>query len=123
MDAKLPPAGAVTVNAVEELQHKYPLTWDGLRDALRALGDDPGRVARELRRLGIKGRRGECAACPIAVYCDLIWPDATLVEVDGGVVTVHRFDTRVCCDMPVGVVFFIDRFDTRHFPDLDLDPR
>lgn len=45
-----------------------PKTKDEILSLLEALGKDAQDVADTLRKLGIRGKRGACPSCPIAMY-------------------------------------------------------
>jgi hypothetical protein len=95
---------------------QYPATNEGLREALKALGTTREQVASTLDRLGIRGRRGDCRTCPVALY---------LTDVTGGHVLVDVLDVRlgspadhVLVMLPTPVRDFIDRFDQDYYPGL-----
>lgn len=91
---------------------KYPLTEDGIRDALAALGPTADRVAETLRLFGIKGQRETCNSCPVAEYLHRVVEGVSFVEVRRMTVRVLRdVGVLVAVDTPTPVHRFVDAFD------------
>jgi hypothetical protein len=53
---------------------QYPASWDGLKQALAALGDTADEIAASLQAQGIKGAREDSACCPVARYLEKASP-------------------------------------------------
>lgn len=89
---------------------------DTLAEELAALGATPAAVADTLRRAGVRGRRGDCTACPVAVYL------ARRLRPGGGFVSAgpdrcHADGTTVRTPGPV--FRFVADFDGGAHPDLE----
>jgi hypothetical protein len=111
----------------------YPLTEEGLADALAALGDTPGTVAETLTDGGYRGVRDDCNECPTALYLLDVIVGITAVDVDRVTVTAtsdtpaaarisENWQVRVLAVVPIPVREFIAAFDDGNFPDLDIAP-
>jgi hypothetical protein len=104
-----------TISDLGALRERYPLTDEGLWEALKALGDTPEEIAAALRRLGIKGQQHNCADCPGARYLLAIWPDLDLVEFDVPIVQIRRQPERATVNPPEAVRSFVALFDNRQY--------
>lgn len=110
---------------------EYPFTEAGLRAALARLGRRRQKVRRTLRKHRCLGDPDSCNSCPVAVYLGRVM-DCDDVVVDGPHVTLTRdrladdegygnfYETtdRISMLLPWPVVFFIEEFDARRYPDL-----
>lgn len=57
---------------------EYPFSEAGVTAAVDALGDTSEEVARALHALGIRGDRGLCGSCPLALFLLRLFPDAAV---------------------------------------------
>lgn len=68
----------------------YPFTDEGLHDALIALGRTKRTVALTLMRGGWRGKRNDCAKCPVANYVAAMFGHDSILDVGPDSVTVTR---------------------------------
>lgn len=92
----------------------FPTPYDGVYDALRRLGSTSEEIADSLAERGIRGRRMEERACPLANYLRneltvAVQIEAGSVQIDG----VDGFMSTAVCD---GVEDFIEDFDDEGYP-------
>jgi hypothetical protein len=113
---------------------RYPHTEQGLKDALKALGRSPESVAANLLAMGIEGDREECGSCPVAKYVVASVEAVRLVDANGikvrigsredafelGYGEILHEDNTIEVTTPGPVSMFIEMFDNRRFPELDL---
>jgi hypothetical protein len=101
----------------------YPATVHGLSAALAALGATVGQVADRLTATGRQGCREDCNRCPVAVYLLAVIPDATEVHVgqDFAVIWDWPAVRRSRALLPAPVALFVSRFDSGHYPHLDIE--
>lgn len=96
----------------------FPLTEDGVRDALVALGPSMDRVAASLYTAGHRGARCKSGGCPVASYLAKLFPHR-LVAVD----TLHTtVGPVVMLRNPTAVAGFVASFDMGRFPELRDEP-
>lgn len=98
----------------------FPTPYDGVYDALRRLGSSSEEIADSLAARGIRGRRMEERACPLANYLRdeltvSVQIEVGSVQIDG----VDGFMSTAVCD---GVEDFIEDFDDRAYPYLIQEP-
>lgn len=105
----------------------YPLTPEGVTEALNALPVGSEDIAIRLAEFGIKGQRDNDCACPVAHYLERAIPDAESVTVGGTEAFVcglvrddlgFTADVRIHVGFPDGVCAFVEDFDGRKYPDL-----
>lgn len=105
----------------------YPLTEDGVREALRALGDGSEDVAGRLEQLGIKGFRDDDCSCPVANYLRKTFPDIETVWVLRDNVFIEAYQTdefgfglpvKFDTSNPDPVSAFVGDFDAGIYPEL-----
>jgi hypothetical protein len=75
-------------------------------------------IAATLANLGIRGKRGDQCACPIVAY---LKSRGIRGDINVGPLWVILNDD-ICIDTPQAVRQFIESFDNRAYPDLDLAP-
>lgn len=87
-------------------------TADEVTAALKSLGETSEQVALSLIQQGIKGRPGECATCPIAVFLERAFP-GTWFLVGREFTTWTKEDSERAGQghLPWPVANFIRRFD------------
>jgi hypothetical protein len=122
-----PPTGNHAGTAPATTRPAYPATWQGIRAALHALGNNQAGVAAALDAAGYRGEPGESTHCPVAAYllgtldAGPLQPDSP-IAVGDTTVTVFRADnTRFEVDLPEPVRRFVDAFDAGHYPALRPD--
>jgi hypothetical protein len=99
----------------------YPLTEEGLRSALEALGTTADAVARNLEAMGFRGCRSKESNCPVAHYALASIPDAREVSVIyGGVAALNAADDRVDVPMTDAIEHFVEFFDAGGYPGLEV---
>ena len=99
-------------------ERTYTQDLDGVWEALIALGDDDQKVAAHLRGLGIKGRRTEACACPIANYLASIFGEMSTPEVDESSLRLLGWPHAGRLVMPSAIEDFVESFDLGWFPEL-----
>ena len=105
-----------------------PFDRTGLIAKLNALGDTGNAVAVSLRKLGIKGRRDDGCACPLANYvsvCIGLTPGVPprWITVTPGIIQISAaaFGEREVIVTTQPWREFISNFDSGDYPDLDLE--
>jgi hypothetical protein len=105
----------------------FPLTAEGIRDALRTLDAQPWELAKQLGAAGVKGVIGNECACPIARRIAQLVPGADVVFVEAETVRVGGYDrdtfgfdlpVTYSAQLPDGVQDFIQEFDLSEWPEL-----
>lgn len=100
-----------------------PPTEQSVEAAIAALPFTPESIAQFLRERGIKGLRAESTSCPLAQYFKQTCGDAPSVTYSGlSINTRHLgiFSRRKHFQLNGGYRQFIQMFDSRHFPDLEV---
>ena len=105
------------MRVVAEPERTYTQDLDGVWEALIALGDEDQKVAAVLRSKGIKGRKNEACACPIANYLAEIFGEMSTPEVEESTVKFLGWgDDHM--QLPDAVQDFVESFDLGWFPEL-----
>jgi hypothetical protein len=101
---------------------QYPVSWDGLKQALAALGDTADEIAASLQAQGIKGAREDNRSCPVARYLEKVFPGWEPDVQGREVILAHGHEVGIEVDVePIGA--FVQAFDDEGYPDLDESPR
>lgn len=102
----------------------YPLTPEGIRRALEALGSTPAAVAARLIEGGHLGIPGDCTACPVVRYLEARFPGSHSVVATEGACAVYLTPAGdpLVARMTDAVTGFIDRFDNDDFRELREHP-
>jgi len=96
------------------------MTKTELRGLLNELGRSPTAIAKSLEAKGIRGWKGSCALCPLAVY--LKSQGAPMAEVSRGDICIRNGPDAgddIAVRPTKSVKEFIERFDDGMFPALD----
>ncbi len=110
-----------------EQPQTYPLSPEGVAEALRTLDLESWEIAEKLKALGVKGVQMDECRCALAVYIATLLPDASSVHVEVDQVRINGslrdefgFDFPVVLsrDMPGGAQDFIAEFDDGKHPEL-----
>ena len=101
-----------------EPERTYTQDLDGVWEALIALGDEDQKIAAVLRAKGIKGRKNEACACPIANYLAGIFGEMSTPAVEETTVKLLGWDDRMHMQLPDAVQDFVESFDLGWFPEL-----
>jgi hypothetical protein len=109
----------------------YEFSDEGMRKALKALGETGADVAAKLKRLGFGGRRNLCKVCPVANYLLAVIEGAEDVEVHNECChairrVVDYVDVeaeQVTAETPLAVAVFVENFDNGYHPELDSEVR
>ncbi len=99
------------------------------------LGSTADEIAKTLRELGVKGKRGSCSTCPVAMSYYRLAPeklsdkvtvlsvactDKTGVIHTKALVEINKTYLKVDDAHREAIGKFIQRFDSGEFPDLDI---